>query len=126
MANDRGNLMYNVSNTPRLNEATAIHSGSNIWLFFGSLLDGNYFMMDDYGFVDIVDEDPRKDLDESLMEEWQQKHFIRDLRSQQRTLFHEQLVSYLQKNVEDKNYDVTGGISSVELEQYKNIFKVVD
>lgn len=91
----------------------AIYTGGNIWLFFGRLEDGNWFMADDNGSVRIVDADPMNDLDESLMEDWQLEHLIMDLFGNERIEFCDSIIAWLRAN-HDKHYMTDSEITAYE------------
>ena len=62
-----------------IKEAFSIYTGGGIWLFYGSLEEGNYFFTDNDGFTLILNEDPSKDIDAVCYSEWQEDHTIREL-----------------------------------------------
>jgi len=101
-----------------IKEAFAVYTGGNIWLFYGQLKNGNYFLTDDYGATRILNADP-SDLDESTYEEWQQEHLVKDLTGKELLEFDDALLDWLitapQKN--------RGGITDQEIEYYRNYFK---
>lgn len=101
-----------------IKDAYAVYTGGGIWLFYGELKDGNYFLTDDYGATRILDTDP-SDFDETLYEDWQQEHLVEELEGNDRTSFGDDLIDWL-KNANDKN---RGGITDEELDEYKEYFK---
>lgn len=101
-----------------IKNAYAVYTGGNIWLFYGELQDGNYFLTDDFGATRILNADPA-DLDESLYEDWQQEHLVKDLDGGDRTDFCEDLIDWL-KNADEEN---RGGITDSELDGYRSYFK---
>lgn len=70
----------------KLWKAHAVYTGGGIWLFYGKLEDGNFFLMDDDGGVAILNADP-SDLDESLYDEWLTTHLIEELEGEELTAF---------------------------------------
>jgi len=61
-----------------IKKVNAVYTGGNIWLFYGELTDGNYYLTDDDGYTMILDADP-ENFDESLYDDWQAKHKVTDL-----------------------------------------------
>ena len=105
----------NSSTNHNFKSINAIYTGGNIWLFYGELNNETYFLMDDYGYVLILDSDP-SDLDESLYPEWQEKHKIKDLYNQERKDFCLKVLNLLMKNDSCCNRN---GITDSEIEYYK-------
>ena len=101
-----------------IKNAYAVYTGGNIWLFYGELQNGNYFLTDDFGATRILSADPA-DLDESLYEDWQQEHLVKDLVGNDRTDFCEDLIDWL-KNADEEN---KGGITEDELDGYRSYFQ---
>lgn len=99
-----------------IKEVYAEYTGGGIWLFRGSLDDGDYFMVDDYGDVLIVDADPAQYGDEPYYEEWQREHFVRELYDDRRCNFVDEMCSIL------KSYEYgdahRGGIEDYIIEQF--------
>ena len=56
-----------------IKSANAVYTGGGIWVFYGELEDGNFFLTDNDGYVALVDSDP-SDFDESLYYDWQEEH----------------------------------------------------
>lgn len=100
----------------KITEANAIYTGGGIWLFYGKLSDGNYFLTDDNGWTQILNADP-SNLDESTYSEWQEEHLIKELRNTERKLFCEQLLDWLSANPYH-----CGGMTEEEIEVYRNWF----
>lgn len=98
--------------------ANAIYTGGGIWLFLGETEEGNYFLMDDYGSVRILTEDPSEDLDESLMPEWQEERLVRDLDGRERIDFGNAVLDYLLSHP-----DCDGGMTEEEIERYRGWFE---
>ena len=61
-----------------IKDVKSVYTGGNIWLFYGVLDDGTYFLVDDFGAVRITD-DKWDDFDRSLFNEWQEEHLVRDI-----------------------------------------------
>ena len=101
----------------KIKEAFAVYTGGNIWLFYGSLENGNYFLTDDNGATEILDEDP-SDLDESLYYEWQQAHLVKELMHEERMEFCDKLLDYIFANP-----DHDGGMTEQEIKVYRGWFK---
>ena len=111
------NVSLNESASP-IKYAFAVYTGGNIWLFYGQLKNGNYFLTDDYGATLYLDADP-SDLDESTYTEWQDEHKIKELFGKERLDFCDALIAYLLKA--DSMH--RGGITDSELKGYKDYFK---
>lgn len=101
----------------KISEAWAVYTGGNIWIFFGKLDDGNYFLTDDYGATLVLDADP-SDLDESTYVEWQDEHKISELVGNDRVTFCNSLVDWLLS----ANPENRGGITNDELKGYREYF----
>lgn len=97
--------------------AWAVYTGGNIWLFYGSLEDGNFFLTDDNGCTLIINTDP-SDLDESTFPDWQEEHLVRELENNERMQFCNVLLDWI---LEHPNND--GGMTEQEIEVYRNWFK---
>lgn len=100
----------------KIKEVKAIYTGGNIWLFYGSLCDGSFFLTDDYGCTLILDASP-EDLDESLYVEWQEEHTIKELEDAERIGFCKKMLEKLKKESPENQ----GGFT--EYDYYKNYFK---
>ena len=105
----------------KIKEVKAVYTGGNIWLFFGRLENGNWFMADDYGSVRIVNADPTADLDESLMEDWQLQHMVKDLFDRERQQFCSDMLDRLEQY--EYGSDNNGGITSDEIKAYREYFR---
>ena len=103
---------------PKIKEAFAVYTGGGIWLFYGKLSNGNWFLTDDYGATRILNADP-SDLDVSTYEEWQLEHLVKDLIGKDRLTFCDALCDYLEKA--DQSH--RGGITNSELDAYRDYFK---
>lgn len=102
----------------KIKEAYAVYTGGNIWLFYGTLDNGNYFLTDDYGATLILNADP-SDLDESTFPEWQQEHLVTELQGNERIGFCFLLCGYLL----EADADHRGGINDNEIYAYYTYFK---
>lgn len=69
------------------------YTGGGIWLFWGQLRSGEYFLTDDHGATLILNEEPGTD--ESLFEEWQKAHLIRELDGEELKDFLRSLLEYV-------------------------------
>jgi len=97
-------------------KAHAVYTGGNIWLFYGELDNNTYFLTDDNGCTQILNEDP-SDFDESLYWEWQEQHLIRDLEDEaERIEFCNKLCDKL---LDDGD---RGGMFEEEIEAYRKYF----
>lgn len=98
----------------------AIYTGGGIWIFFGAV-DENYFMMDDYGCVLILDEDPTglEELGDAFEVDWQEKHTIRELMDEERATFQDLALDKLLEEDEATR----GPISEDEINHYRTYFK---
>ena len=95
--------------------AKAIYTGGNIWLFYGELKDGTFFLTDDFGATLILDESP-ENLDESLYDEWQTAHTVRELTDEsERSKFCLSLLNWLKATGTGRNC----GMTDLEIEGYK-------
>lgn len=79
----------------KIKTAQAVYTGGGVWLFFGELENGNYFLTDDNGCTLILDETP-ENLDESLEVEWQETHTIEDIGIKKS--FVKKLMDYMEEN----------------------------
>jgi len=100
-----------------IKEAYAVYTGGNIWLFYGQLENGNYFLTDDNGWTQILNSNP-SDFDESLYEEWQQEHLVRELFYEERIKFCNELLDWILAHP-----DNDGGITEHEIEVYRTWFE---
>ena len=101
--------------------ATAVYTGGNIWLFFGTLEDGNYFLTDDYGSTQILNADP-SDLDTSLFAEWHSEHLVEELENENRFAFCEQLLDFILEHINDT--EISGGMTETEIAAYREFFQL--
>lgn len=98
----------------------AVYTGGGIWIFFGAV-DENYFMMDDYGCVLILDKDPMEldELVDSFDVDWQEKHTIKELMDKERSIFQDLALDKLLEEDEATR----GPISDDEIHFYRSYFK---
>ncbi len=104
----------------KIKEAEAIYTGGNIWLFIGSLTDGNYFLVSDDGWALILNADP-SNLDESLYDDWQKEHLIEEMdEGEELRAFQIQLLDLL------KSYSTNQRcIFDEEIENYRHAWNCV-
>lgn len=107
-----------LESTNNLKEAFAVYTGGGIWLFYGQLTNGNYFLMDDNGWTLILNADP-SDFDESTYEDWQQEHLIKELDGKERTDFCDAVLDYIASSDQAHR----GGITDREIDFYRGYFK---
>lgn len=112
--------MNNTTVNINIEEAFAVYSGGNIWLFHGKLKDGSYFLTDDYGSTLVLDADP-SDFDESLEVDWQKEHKKVELPDEIRLVFCQLLTDKLLEYESSDNLH-RGGISDREIEDYRRYF----
>lgn len=99
-----------------IKDVKAVYTGGNIWLFYGTLDDGTYYLVDDYGSVRITDA-PWDDLDTSLDVEWQEDHLVRDIENDsERTEFCNEMLDALKTASKEDQ----GGFT--EFDAYKTYF----
>ena len=101
-----------------IQKTNAVYTGGNIWLFYGKLTDGNYFLTDDDGNTRILDSDP-SDFDVTTYPEWQEEHLVTDLLGDERKRFCDSLCDYLQKASQKER----GWMSDIELDGYRQYFR---
>lgn len=107
----------------KVKEAYAIYTGGDIWLFYGTTDEGNYFLTDDNGATLILNADPNDDLDAACYDDWQEEHIVRELIGNERKAFCENLLDVL------NGYDKTdnghrGGFTAEDAETYRIWFMV--
>lgn len=100
-----------------IKEANAVYTGGGIWLFYGKLDDGNYFLTDDNGWTLILNADA-SDLEESTYEEWQSQHLIKEIYGEEREVFCDELLDYILTHP-----DNDGGMTEHEVEVYRGWFR---
>ncbi len=85
-------------NLAQIKTAEAVYTGGGIYIFHGGLEDGTFFLVDDNGCVEILDESA-EDFDVSLYIEWIEKHRVVDgLEESDRIDFCNQLCDYLKEH----------------------------
>lgn len=102
----------------KIKKALAVYTGGDIWLFYGELENGLYFLTDDYGCTLILDESA-EDFDESLYTEWQDSHKVEELENDDRIEFVDELLDFLL----NLPYKERGCITDEEIEFYRNYMK---
>lgn len=97
-------------------EAYAVYTGGNIWLFYGILSDGNFFLTDDNGLTVFLNKDPSDNFEEACYESWQNAHLVKELTGEEIVKFCTAMFGLL------KTYGPRdphrGGIVDTEIEQY--------
>lgn len=100
-----------------IKDVKAVYTGGGIWLFYGSLNNGNYFLVDDDGAVRITDA-PWDDLDTTLYEDWQIEHLVKDIEDEtERVMFCNEML----KQLETESDENKGGFT--EFRKYREWFK---
>lgn len=103
----------------RFKSVTAAYTGGNIWLFYGELTDGEYFMTDNEGATILLNA-PATDFNESL--EWQEEHKIKELLDEsERVAFCDSLAERLLRH---NKADDLGGITDSEIRAYKKFWRI--
>jgi hypothetical protein len=100
----------------RIKNVHAVYTGGGVWLFYGEMTGGKFFLTDDYGDTLILNDSP-ENFDESLYPEWQEKHLFKELRGETRERFCLNMLRWLSKPGRD---DYRGGITDREIDFYKN------
>ena len=99
-----------------IKDVKAVYTGGNIWLFYGALNNGMYYLVDDYGSVRITDA-PWDDLDTTLYVEWQEEHLVKDIEDEtERVMFCNEMLNTLK----DESDESKGGFT--EFDTYKKWF----
>lgn len=80
-----------------IKSARGEYTGGNIWLFFGSLDDGNYFLVTDDGDTLIFNADPENAVDSDVVEwdDFVSEHLVEELYEKERARFNKQLCNVL-------------------------------
>ena len=93
----------------KITYANAEYSGGGIYIYYGTLEDGNYFLTDDdsIDYVQLLDTDPSKVFEESLYEEWQSTHRYGDYSGQKAKDFLKDVLSWICDSRPSGNYNVT-------------------
>ena len=98
----------------------AVYTGGGVWLFWGELEDGHYFLTAHEGWTTILTESP-EDFDESLYEEWQEAHKVKDLENEKLVEFQKELLSRIEKD------DYKGALmDTYEIDNLKWIWELED
>lgn len=103
----------------RIKNAHAVYTGGGIWLFYGEMTGGKFFLTDDDGNTLILNDSP-EDFDESLYPDWQEKHLFKELRGETRVRFCLNMLKWLSKPGRD---DYRGGISDQEIRHYESYMR---
>ena len=94
----------------------AIYTGGSIWLFFGKIDDGNYFLTDDMGATLLLRENPGEDLESACHEDWQQENLIREISGAERRQFCLDMLQMLRSY--PYGSEENGGITEGEISRY--------
>lgn len=107
----------------KIKEARAVYTGGNIWLFFGRLEDGNYFIVDDDGWVGIADESAEAATEYGWDEwaEWYNKHMLREPEGKEREQFCSEMLDRLAEY--EYGSDNNGGFTPDLIEAYRRYFR---
>ena len=100
----------------RIKKVQAVYTGGGIWIFYGELTGGLYFLTGEYGDTLFLNESPA-DFDVSLYPDWQEKHTVKILSGETRIRFCLNMLKWLSKPERDKE---RGGITDREISFYKN------
>ena len=100
----------------KITKVNAIYTGGNIWMFCGSLEDGNFFLTDDDGYTLILNADPNADLEEASFPEWQDAHLVRELEGDERIQFCDEMLTKLSSY--EYGSEENGGITEDEIDGY--------
>ena len=103
----------------RIKNVHAVYTGGGIWLFYGEMTGGKFFLTDDDGNTLILNDSP-EDFDESLYPDWQEKHLFKELRGETRVRFCLNMLKWLSKPGRD---DYRGGISDQEIRHYESYMR---
>jgi hypothetical protein len=95
----------------KIKSVEAVYTGGGVYLFYGALTNGAYFLTDDYGCTQILNESP-EDFDESLYEEWQNAHLIEELTGARRERFVLNMLNTLERSK-------PANISELQIKAYK-------
>ena len=89
-------------------KATATYSGGGIYIYTGEVDDGSYFLTNDdfYVYVEFLNDDPYKNLDESLNEIWQNAHHLGEYSGSQALEFYKKILRWIIENKPEGNYQV--------------------
>ena len=101
------------------NKVVPEYTGGNIWLFYGQLTSGEYFLVDDNGCIIVLDESPA-DFDVSLYDKWQEKHFVRWIEGQEQKAFLRSMLNRIASRIDKEG----GYISDAEIGRYRRYWEV--
>ena len=96
-----------------IKNAYAENTGSYIYVFYGELDDGKYFLTDITETALILDASA-DNLDESGWLEWQEEHLVRELTGEEKNQFCRKLLHWM-KNA---TFEERGPIFNSELDEY--------
>ncbi len=91
-----------------ISKATAIYTGGGIYIYYGQLDNGDYFLRDDESprYCMFLNSDP-KDLNVSLYEEWQTKHKVGEYSGEEAIIFNKAVIKWIIENAPEGNYEVS-------------------
>ena len=95
----------------------SIYTGENIWLFYGKLEDGNYFLAEDH-VAWVLDTNPSDGFEEIQFEKWKEDHMVRTLEEAERLDFCEKMLDWILAHPEHG-----GGITKKDVEIRKEQFE---
>lgn len=101
-------------------EAHAFHTGGNIWMFYGNLNTGHYFLTDDEGTTMFLDADPGNDIEGCGYGSWQRAHLVKWPDKAETAEFCKGMLTLLKSY--NGNDERRGGIFNSELEAYMHSF----
>ena len=104
-----------------IHTARAEYTGWNIWIFYGTLDDGCYFLVTDDGDALLFNTNPEiaTHLMSDEWDDWMSKHLIEELKGRKRTKFQTQLCNVLMElDIRER-----GWIFDDEILAYKKYWK---
>lgn len=100
----------------KVKTANACYTGGSIYVFYGELENGNYFMFDSfYEFIEVFDTEI--DLEESFYSEWMDEHRVTTLTGEEAFKLCEAALNWIISNRPDGNYSVE------DIEEYKPTYE---
>ena len=116
------------SSVPKIKDVEPCYTGGGFYVYYGALMDGNYFMAGtpDF-FITIVDSDPRLtanadngDLLDADYADWQEEHLVRyiDSDTDESVKFFDEMFKY----IIDK--EPTGGFCNYSLSEMEELQRV--
>ena len=86
-----------------IKNATAIYTGGGIYIYYGQLLDGNYFRAcDDWDFIEICNSDTS--VEEADYNEFYEEHSICTIAKEEYEVFWNKMLLWIIHNAPDGNY----------------------